>query len=228
MADIKTLLRSSLGLTRALIRQCWWILMVIFSLGFAMQLSLEDTATSTLPTDETARIMANLTLAVGDLLFGILIFFALSFAYWRLRPQKSPRFLQKPFDRPYLGSFFAEYLRVLGQILLWALLVLIPGFIRYVHLIFVPLIVLFSSDYEDGKIDALKQSQLMVKNWFWFLLIFLALTGAAQLGLELLPLAAEALHEIPARISLGLVGVLISVWSYSVIVLIFEQEMQKQ
>lgn len=63
----------------------------------------------------------------------------------------------------YLGEHFQqliiEQLRVMGSILLWFLLFIIPGLWRFVQLVYVPFVVLFDHEYKSGHRDALETSK---------------------------------------------------------------------
>ena len=67
------------------------------------------------------------------------------------------------FAKKLIEQLLIESMRSWGQILQWSLLLLVPGFIRYVQNIFVPFIVTCSQAYEKGQIDALESSKKMVK-----------------------------------------------------------------
>lgn len=51
-----------------------------------------------------------------------------------------------------------ENMRSWGSAMTWGLLLILPGFIRFFQLYFVPFIVMMDKDYAEGKIDALKSS----------------------------------------------------------------------
>lgn len=81
----------------------------------------------------------------------------------------------KSFQLREVGSFVGENsnylliesLRCWGSILKYGLFLIIPGMFRYLQLIFTPLIVTLSSDYHEGKVDALQlSSELFKKNIF--------------------------------------------------------------
>lgn len=71
-------------------------------------------------------------------------------------------------------QMFIEDMRSWGQILLYSLLLIVPGVIRYIQLCFVQFIVTTSPAYDRGEQDALKFSTKLVnKNWLTILGIML-------------------------------------------------------
>lgn len=75
-------------------------------------------------------------------------------------------------DTEKIKFLIIELMRSWGQILWGSIFLLIPGLIRYCQLIFVPWVVLFSRNYEIGKVDALKDStKIFKKKWPTVLLL---------------------------------------------------------
>ncbi|HRO68714.1 MAG TPA: hypothetical protein PL182_14165, partial [Pseudobdellovibrionaceae bacterium] len=56
------------------------------------------------------------------------------------------------------SQVYIETLRSWGSALAWGLLLILPGLIRLVQLIYVPFIVMFSKSYDEGKTEVLKTS----------------------------------------------------------------------
>ncbi len=227
MTTNKQLLRDSNGLLFKFLGNKIVPLAALFIIGNFLSLNLEDTMVGLAPTEENLKLALNLALGLWDLTEGIVLIFLLSWAVPAVHPLKGPKFLTRPFERPYISTFMAEYLRVLGRILIWGLCLLIPGFYRYFQLIFVPVIVMFSSEYEKGEVDALALSTMLFKRCFKFLLVVLIVTTVMQFVLEFAPHMYETMHQTPARVALNLCSFLISIWSYSFILLLFEREMGK-
>lgn len=74
-----------------------------------------------------------------------------------------------------LNLLFIEQFRAMGQVLLWSLLLIVPGLIRLAQLSLVPFVVLLDPKYKAGQLDALKTSTRVFKaHWlrigFWILL----------------------------------------------------------
>ena len=198
-------------------------LAVLFFAGITVTLNLEPYLFDKDPHQETLRIFAHLCAGLWDLFEGVLVLLILSWATVEVHPLKGERFLKQPFSRAYLGPLIAEYLRVLANILFFGLLLFIPGFVRYIQLLFVPLIVLFSRNYENDEIDALQLSRQLVKPQFYSLMSFMLLMILLQMALELLPHASETLHSLPVRLVFFALGLLLSVFSYSFLFLRFEK-----
>ena len=77
-------------------------------------------------------------------------------------------------DRPLFQSIrtnfeqlLIENIRAMGSTLSWSLLLIIPGFYRFIQYSFVNFIVMLDQDYFDGKVDALKKSVSLTKKRFF-------------------------------------------------------------
>ncbi len=212
----------------SLIREQFWPLLVLFGATAFIGITLQDMAAGLFTDQEGLRILLHLMIGLTDLGEGLLLMLFLSWAVARVHPFKGPRFLNRPFDRPYLSSFFAEYLRALASTLIWALFLLIPGFIRYLQLTFVPFIVFFSADYEKGEVDALKFSTSLFKKCWVPVSAVIIGTTLLSMTLEMVPFFYGGIfHSIPIRVTFQLLNYLLAIWTYSFIVLLFEREMKR-
>lgn len=90
------------------------------------------------------------------------------------------------FLKTHLTFLIREQLRVLGQVLLWGLVFILPGVLRFFELSLVPWVVCFDASYNRGQTDALRESRrLFYRVWFrllallvvFWMLIPLLLTG---------------------------------------------------
>ncbi|MGE0631733.1 MAG: hypothetical protein AB7O96_04965 [Pseudobdellovibrionaceae bacterium] len=91
-----------------------------------------------------------------------------------------------------------ESLRSWGKTLFWSLLLIAPGIVRYIQLLFVPLIVLFDPNYSAGTIDALGRSTSLVNRNFLRVLGFIVLFSILiPLGVTSLTADYKDLIETP-------------------------------
>jgi hypothetical protein len=74
-------------------------------------------------------------------------------------------------SKSHLNQVMIEMLRVVAKVIIGLLLFIIPGIIWSIQLTFVPLIAQFDRAYLEGKVDALRQSEKMVKGHFWSIFI---------------------------------------------------------
>ncbi len=130
--------------------------------------------------------------------------------------------LQTVFDK--LNLLVIEELRAWGTSALWTLVFIIPGLIKMVQFLFVPLIVLSDSEYNQGRVDALAKSKALSDKVFWplcFILIFFT---------AVLPLLMSPLNEFKqiafspgTAIPLVAVDTLINIFLYTFLVLQFDK-----
>lgn len=77
------------------------------------------------------------------------------------------------FTQRHIQALTIESLRSLGVALIWFLLLIVPGVIKYIRYLFVPYIVVADPDYEAGRVDALNESERLSKGFFWPLLVII-------------------------------------------------------
>lgn len=75
----------------------------------------------------------------------------------------------------HIESIIIETLRSWGKMIWWGFLFIIPGFYKYLCYSYVPFVVLMDTEYDHGKVDALKESERIFKKRFMASLITLVL-----------------------------------------------------
>lgn len=93
---------------------------------------------------------------------------------------------EKPFSflRRNFHQCLIEYLRGFLSTGLYCLLLIIPGLFRWVQLCFVTLISCFDPKYQEGKVDALKESSRLVRGAWIPLFLLLILQGFMAYQIE--------------------------------------------
>ena len=87
------------------------------------------------------------------------------------------------------NQLLIEQVRSSGKVLLWGLLLIIPGLIKLFQLTYVPLIVLRDREYQAGKVDALSKSAELFRKTWGRVLVFVLMTALA------IPLSLTALND---------------------------------
>jgi hypothetical protein len=216
-------MKSATELTRRLLSRQWKPLLFILVLGCLLSLQLEDNLRTLGPTDDGARWLLQLSMGLWDLAEGIFVFLILSWGVPHVRDLSPLHFEKHPFDEPYLGTFMAEYLRMLATVLLFGLLLLLPGLAAYCLLIFVPYIALFSKPYREDKVAALSYSRRLARRYIGRILAVFLATTAIQLVFEFLPNMYVQLYVWPVRIAFMAASLLIGIWTYSFMFVVFEK-----
>lgn len=180
------------------------------------------------PSEENLRWILQLAMGIWDMVEGVLIFLILSWGIPQVKEIRSSQFEQQPFHQPYLTNFLAEYLRLLAQVILYGLLLFIPGVIRYCRLIFVPYIALFSKAYRADQVDALELStQLTAKKFRTIFLVFIG-TTILQVVFEFLPHMVAGLHFWPVRLLLMGLNLIVTIWTFSFMFELFEKAVTEE
>jgi hypothetical protein len=227
MTELPKRLKSAFTLAHQLLREQITPLLVLLAIGAALSIQFEDYLNQLSKTEESQRWMVQLAMGLWDLTVGILMILILSWGIPKIRALTEAHFQQHPFNESYLGSFLAEYFRVLANVILFGLLLFLPGFYKYCRLIFVPYITLFARPYREGKIDALELSTALTRGRFLRLAVLLIATILLQMGLEFAPQMIEALHTIPLRILSEALNFYVSIWLFAFLYLEFEEAMEE-
>ena len=216
-------LKAASSLTAQLIARQWRALGLLLAVGCLISLQLEEGIRGVSMGSDSSRWLLQLSMGLWDLFEGVCVFLILSWGIPHVRELKAANLEKHPFEEPYLNSFFAEYLRLLGRVLMFGLLLILPGMIAYCYFIFVPYIALFSKPYREDKVSALDYSYRLSKRFFGRIAGVFALTAALQLGFEFLPHLYAPLYAWPIRVLLMSLSLLIGIWTYSFMFVTFEQ-----
>jgi hypothetical protein len=152
----------------------------------------------------------------------VIMILVLSWGLPKVRKFKAKDLLAAPFETPYVGSYLAEFLRMIAQVLLWLLALVIGSFVRFGQLIFVPYIALLSKSYRAGEADALRLSKKLVKGRLMLILGILLICDVIEFGAEFAPELLPDFHNLPFRVICAALVFLLSVWNYSLIFVLFE------
>ena len=67
-----------------------------------------------------------------------------------------------------------EMLRVIARVIRWGVLFILPGIYKHFRYYLVPYVVMFSEDYQQGKVDALDESERLLKGFATPFFLFIA------------------------------------------------------
>lgn len=215
---------DALEMSISLVKKYPLITICTFLCGFLLNGYIESPfgASPTSSTD-TERIIGSMTLALWDLTSNMIVF-----ALTTLIPV-NPRLMEGQreilWDKEAFYSLAAESLRVLGIVLLYSLLLIIPGFIQYVRLSFVPYLVFYSKEYRLGNINALERSKQLTKPILIPLLGLTVLIGALMIVLEMLPQIYTELHNPPLRFTFELMAFAVGIYGFSLSRILFHKSL---
>jgi uncharacterized membrane protein len=82
------------------------------------------------------------------------------------------------FSEKHVMPLTIESIRMLAMTILWGLALVIPGVIKYVNYSFVQYVVIADPEYAAGKVDALKESERLMKGISWSFFIYLVAQNA--------------------------------------------------
>jgi hypothetical protein len=220
-------LGPSFTLTKLLGREQIVPLLVLFAASSFLTITLEDALRTLSQADDSSRWVVQLGMGLWDLIEGILLILVLSWGIPKVRTLSGANMQKHPFATPYLGSFLAEYFRVLASVLLWGLLFILPGFFRYCRLILVPFVALFARPYREGEADALELAGRLARGRMMMFIVLMIVTSALQFGLEFLPQLRPELHLVSMRLVFNGLSYAISVWMFAFLFLHFERALEE-
>ncbi len=122
----------------------------------------------------------NFPAAIGQIFTSLIEFLALNMLIPQRvmeldRNEPSRSFLE--FARVYAVPLMAESLRALAMTILWTLVFILPGAYKYVRYFLVGYVVVSDPDYKNGKVDALEESNRLVKGITLQLFMLIAILG---------------------------------------------------
>jgi hypothetical protein len=220
-------LGPSFTLTKLLGREQIVPIVVLFAVSSFLTITLEDALKAMAQADDGSRWMVQLAMGLWDLVEGILLILVLSWGIAKVRSLNEAHMQKHPFETPYLGSFLAEYFRVLANVLLWGLLFILPGFYRYCRLILVPFVALFARSYREGQADALELAGRLARGRMGLFIAVMIVTSALQFGLEFLPQLKPEFHLMSLRLVFNGLSYAISVWMFAFLFLHFERALEE-
>ena len=222
------LIKDSYRLGWALLREQFGALAAIFILSTASSIVLEDRLLELTRNEDGQRVVLQVGMGLLDLIGGIALFIVLSWGIPKLRHLTEAHYIKQPFtEGNYLSSFLAEYFRTLGSVLLWGILLIVPGFVRYCRLIFVPYVALFARPYREDQADAFVLARKLTVGRMPLLLGALVVSTIAQVAVAFLPQLVPDLHSIPFRLAFAGVSDFLSVWLYAFLFLHFDRAMEE-
>lgn len=223
MAPFGKLLKESVPFAQKLARLQVAPLLALLFVDLALNLSIHSLMTG--PPRPDNPLALQVAQALWELVQNILLFLVLCWGIPSARGARPSGIESEPFKSPYLGSFFAEYFRALAQELLYTLLLILPGIIRHIRLIYVPYIAIFSKDYRADKIDALQYSIALTKGRGWRIFGAIAFFGLAGGLTVLIPLIDKESFLLQ---SLSIVlGFFVGIWTNAFLYLMFEDAVSK-
>ncbi len=130
--------------------------------------SIENALTALVSTGKENSILL-LVLALALLSIGILgpLFVLMITLFYIQKNLQSTHQSMISFWTENFSPLLIESIRVFGKSLSWALLGIIPGFIKYIQWALTPFVVVFDQRYPKGDVDALQQSRGVLKNLWW-------------------------------------------------------------
>lgn len=138
-------------------------------------------------------------------------------------PRAFPQLLQK-----YTAPLVLESLRVFAKTVLWTLMFILPGIFQMWRLHLVPFIVMLNSEYDEGRLDALRHSHSLVRGQDFAWVCFLLFLGLMDFTFELVVYFITGPQGPVILTLLSLLALPLSLYSFSLLVHVYEGLEQKQ
>ncbi len=149
-----------------------------------------------------------------------------------LIPQRAQELtLDKP-KLPYLTHFhrefmtlFTEGLQMIAYIILWCLLIIIPGLFKQVRWSFMPFIVQIDPDYQKNNIDPLELSNKLIKGITFVIALIIATDFIIQQTIDSFALTLSSPLQFLGLFSSGLLTLGVSIYTYCLFFTIYKHRM---
>ena len=204
----------------------WWpilrgnykILIIIYLIG-QLQSQYFLWVLATFPLNNMLQVVSTFGLTMTSTLVGIFMVMLVPLRTKEILEQTSTPQPFWPFFSKHIGPLTIEGLRMIGFVLLWLLLLAIPGIYKQVRWSFMPFVVMFEEDYAAGKIHPLKYSHTLTRGW----ICFFSLLGVTLVEFAFSTIVTNSVdtHDGPQRWSgfmlSSIVTMLFSIYTYSVL-----------
>jgi hypothetical protein len=126
--------------------------------------------------------------------------------------------------KKYTNPLTAESLRALTRVLLWSLVLILPGVVMYCRMMFLPFVIFFDPEYATHPDAVAITNTLTKKHWLQITLLVFAMS----LGDGIFELIPNLLHieDLVLRTCIALCGFVFSLFSFILLYMIFEHLMQ--
>lgn len=122
------------------------------------------------------------------------------------------------------GWSVKESLRAWGSVLLWSLLFIVPGFLRYCQLVYVSVSVMLNKEYDSGHVNAMNDSrEIFGKTWFKSVMVLLLFGAIIPIGLLPLEEFSQILKTPIAASLIVLLQLLLFLLSTLVLCLLYQR-----
>jgi hypothetical protein len=210
---LKKALELATSSTLLTVRVRWGWVLGAAALSVVGKLHFAQYTTTHLPEHEYLRLIGQLGEASVDLCASVLALFLGPITTIDAE-QKRPWSSIWKHSNEHLYGLTVESLRAMTQILLWAILLILPGVYRSLCLSFFPFVVMFDERYSKGEIDALKTARENIRGVLWAVVLI----GVVSLVLDLtikasLGMAPPGLPEYLARFAISLLTLVLSIYT---------------
>lgn len=179
--------RQAMSLLWPLLARNWGWLSALWLVSFVVPQGLEEFAHF----DQASgpQIALILSLAFVDLSLTFLIYLFLPARALELKNQERPRSLGQ-LTADHGKDLVSEQLRVAASVIVGIVMLIVPGLIRILQYLFVPILVVVDPRYRAGHLDALDHSKKLSQGLLWplaWLTFALFLVDAGLYFLEQMP-----------------------------------------
>lgn len=174
------------------------------------------------PDNELVQLLGQVGIGSLSLLKTIFLVILVPMRVVELQNQQIPRpylsFLKK-----HLGDITLEGLRMTGLVILWSLLLIVPGLFKQIRWYFMPFIVIEDKKYDLGEVDPLDRSNQLVKG-ITLQIAFIAIADfVVQYGLDSLGQSFGGYFQFLGLFLSGILTLGVSVYTYILLFSIYQQ-----
>lgn len=155
-----------------------WVVVGTFSFGIT---AFVDTLMGDTPQDMTNARIFGMALAIPiEILLSLVVLAVVSI---HLNDTLAGKESRNPWEvlAAEMKPLTIENLRALAKILLWGLLLVLPGIYQMLRYSFVSFVVLFDPNYRAGRVDALKESAQLTKGLKRYLVLLFILSAGFEI-----------------------------------------------
>ncbi len=216
---VRQSLKPAVAFTLFFVKTSWYWIAIFYIFAFCMTeyfVSLPQMD----PMNSKLLLLCKLGEMVTALVFSLFAMLLIP-ARWAEYKRNLPLRSLGSIIHKYTWMLVLEGLRVFVWTLLWTLMLIVPGIIKYARFSLVPFVVMLNDDYDKGRLDALKHSENLTRGHVFGMLILLVLITFFDLAYELSSLIPGIPATLEVKFILSLLTLPLSLYSYSLLIEVY-------
>ncbi|MCB0357545.1 MAG: hypothetical protein KDD40_11080, partial [Bdellovibrionales bacterium] len=171
--------------------------------------------------NDSLQMLSQLGLSLLSLLEAMFLFLLVPLKINEVNSKNSETSFKTYFFQ-HMGSLTVEGIRMTAYVILWGLLLIIPGLFKQIRWYFMPFIIACDKNYQEGKIDVLKRSNELVKGITPLIAVIILFDFFAQYFIDSMGQSFQGPLQYFGLFASGLLTLGVSIYTYTLLYQIYK------